>query len=402
MTELLAPAGDLEKLKIALAYGADAVYLALQRFGLRSGADNFTARQLAQGVELAHRGNKRVYLTLNGVLHDNELAELPAFLAGLPQPWPDGVICSDLGVMELVARHTGLPIHVSTQASVVNSWTARLYKDLGAKRIVLGREVSLEEAARIKEACGLEVEVFVHGAMCMSYSGQCTLSNYRSGRDANRGGCDHSCRFPYQLVGNGAPEGERPLLSSKDLNGLGLLKRFSELGIDAAKIEGRKKSSLYLATTLRAYRAVLDQPHPDLEFWQGELEKISHRSYGTGSLLFEAGADSVDLKEQEEPCDFEMAGTVLASDPQRGRVAFGFKNRFYLDMDLEFLGFGGETLSTRVHSLTDLVGTPLALAQPGQVAWIDLNPPLPPLTVARIAAKALQRNELRSGEKGFA
>ncbi|OGG99621.1 MAG: hypothetical protein A2600_11970 [Candidatus Lambdaproteobacteria bacterium RIFOXYD1_FULL_56_27] len=389
MTELLAPAGDLEKLKIALAYGADAVYLALQRFGLRSGADNFTARELALAVGLAHQGGKKVYLALNGVLHDEELQELQGFLSELPRPWPDGVICSDLGVMERVARHTGLPIHVSTQASVLNSWAARLYKDLGASRIVLGREVSLEEAARIKDACGLEVELFVHGAMCMSYSGQCTLSNYRSGRDANRGGCDHSCRFAYQLNDPSAPPS--PLLSSQDLNGLGLLKRFEALGLDSAKIEGRKKSSLYLATTLRAYRAVLDQPAPDLDFWQGELNKISHRSYGTGNLLQAAGADSVDLKEHEEPCDYEMAGTVLAADPAQGRVAFGFKNRFYLDMKLEFLGFGGETIESQVLSLTDLAGTPLELAQPGQVAWIDLNPPQPPLTVARIAAKALQR-----------
>jgi len=395
MTELLAPAGNLEKLKIALAYGADAVYFAGRAYGLRSGAENFSIPQLTEAVQLAHRQGVRAYLTVNGVLHEPEFEGLSSYLDQMAPLGFDGAICSDLGVMEKVSEQTGIPIHVSTQASVVNSYTAGLYKSFGAKRVVLGREVGLEEAARIKDKTGLEVELFAHGAMCMSYSGQCTISNYMAGRDSNRGGCVHSCRFEYQLFDQGENAGQRRLLSSKDLSGLDLLERFVELGIDSAKIEGRMKSNLYIASTLRAYKAVLSsvnqQEQPDLQYWGQELNKLPHRDYITGSLESDAGFDSIHEAASEEPALVEMAGTVIGVDEPNNRFAFWLKNRLVPGVTLELLPHQGELIRIKIEQIVDLTETPLDVAQPGRVIWLPLQPGVQEEQVGRIPSKAVQK-----------
>lgn len=387
MTELLSPAGNFEKLKVALAYGADAVYLAGRRFGLRSGADNFSPEQLGRAVDYARRRGAKVYLALNGYLHPEDLADLPGWLSDLPRPWPDGAICSDLGVIEAVQDWGGAPVHLSTQASLLNSEAAKLYAGLGVKRLVLGRETSLEQAARIKEASGLEVECFVQGAVCMSYSGQCTISNYTAGRDSNRGGCVHSCRFDYRMFAQGRELGRRPLLSAKDLNALKLLDRFVELGLDAAKIEGRMKSALYLATTTRAYRGALDQLKAggpvDWGLWASELEKISHRDYGTAHLEAPAGYDSVDLNPAESATEWELAGEVLEVDRQRDRFALLLKNRLFEGEGLEILGFGPQLHRRSATGLCDLIGQPQDKAQPGQAVWIPGAAGIEPQMVAR-------------------
>jgi len=394
MTELLAPAGNLEKLKIALAYGADAVYLAGREYGLRSGAENFSFTQLVDGVQLAHKQGTKVYLALNGVLHEPQFEGLARYLEPLADLGLDGAICSDLGVMEVVAEKTGIPIHVSTQASVVNSHTAKLYQSVGAKRVVLGREVGLEEAARIKDRTGLEVELFVHGAMCMSYSGQCTISNYMAGRDSNRGGCVHSCRFEYKLFDQGQETSSRHLISSKDLSGIGLLERFVQLGIDSAKIEGRMKSNLYIASTLRAYRAVLNDLQsggtPDLVFWTEELAKLPHRDYTQGSLDQDAGFDSIHEAPGEEPAPVEMAGTVLCVDHHNHRFAFWLKNRATPGVTLELLGHHGEIILVELGQMTDLGENALHIAQPGQVIWLPLVDGVEEEQVGRIPSKAVQ------------
>ncbi|MDT8447967.1 MAG: U32 family peptidase C-terminal domain-containing protein [bacterium] len=393
MTEILSPAGNFEKLKVALAYGADAVYLAGRRFGLRSAADNFTPEQLGRAVSYAHQLGARVYLALNGVLQDQELAELPDWLAQLPGPWPDAAICSDLGVIRAVQRYSPMPVHLSTQASLLNSEAAQLYGDLGVKRLVLGREVSLEEAARIKENSGLEVEAFVQGAMCMSYSGQCTISNYMAGRDSNRGGCVHSCRFEYQLFDQGQPQGSRHFMSAQDLKALRLLGRFKELGIDAAKIEGRMKSALYLATTTRAYRGVMDQLNHggpvDWDLWDAELEKISHRDYDQGNLEQPAGYDSVFTGQEELSSQWELAGTVLEVDPGRDRFAMLLKNRLFKGDSIELLGFGPQILTRQATSLTNLQGKDREVAQPGQAVWLPGAQGVAPQMVARRPHKSL-------------
>ena len=195
--ELLSPAGSLEKLKVSVLYGADAVYLGGQKFGLRQASDNFTYEELAEGVEFAHTHGAKVYVVLNSFLHDKDLEELPEFITVLEDLKVDAVIVSDLGVICTIRKHSKLVVHLSTQASCLNIESAKLWQKMGAQRIVLGREVTIKEAAKIKQATGLEIEMFVHGSMCMSYSGNCVISNYTQGRDSNRGGCAHSCRFEY-------------------------------------------------------------------------------------------------------------------------------------------------------------------------------------------------------------
>ena len=194
--ELLAPAGSLDKLKVAVSYGANAVYFGGLKFGLRSAADNFTEQELIEGVEFAHSHGSLVYVVLNGFLHDKDLEDLPEFIKFLESLKIDAVIVSDLGVIETVKKHTNLEVHLSTQASCLNSYSAKLWKKMGVSRIVLGREVSIEEAKKIKEVADIEIEMFVHGSMCMAYSGNCTISNYTQGRDSNRGGCRYGdeCR----------------------------------------------------------------------------------------------------------------------------------------------------------------------------------------------------------------
>ena len=223
--ELLAPAGSLEKLKVASLYGADAVYLGGQKFGLRAASDNFTFSELIEGVEFAHSNGTLVYVVLNGFLHDQDIEDLGEFVSFLEEIKVDAVICSDLGVVEFVSQNSNLTIHLSTQASCLNSYSGKLWKKMGVKRLILGRECSIEDGAKIKKETGLEVEMFIHGAMCMAYSGNCVISNYTAGRDSNRGGCAHSCRFEYSLdvskYDTKSTEGKKSFfMSSKDLNGI--------------------------------------------------------------------------------------------------------------------------------------------------------------------------------------
>ncbi|OGG97284.1 MAG: hypothetical protein A2527_10645 [Candidatus Lambdaproteobacteria bacterium RIFOXYD2_FULL_50_16] len=380
MSQLVAPAGNSEKLKIAFAYGADAVYLAGRRFGLRSGADNFSKSQLREAFSYARQLGKKTYLALNAVLPDLELAELPGFLSELSER-PDGVICSDLAVVETVRDWSPqLPIHLSTQASVLNSATAAFYRDMGVSRVVLGRETSLEQAAQIKEKTGLEVEVFIQGAMCMSFSGHCTISNYMAGRDSNQGGCVHSCRFNYQLE-QGETLRSSHFMSAKDLRGIELVGRAQALGIDALKIEGRMKSGLYLATTVRAYRSVLDQPQT-WPFWAEELEKIPHRDYGTGSLDRPADIEQTWDADDHLASPWQMAGQVL--EQVDGRLVFLAKNRLKLGEELELLGFDGRTWKVALEKMVGLGGEPQLVAQPGQVVWLDAPTNLGPWVVARM------------------
>jgi putative protease len=307
--ELLSPAGSLEKLRVAVLYGADAVYLGGQKFGLRSAADNFSHQELLEGVTFAHAHNTKVYVVLNSFLYDEDLAQLPEFLDRLQTYGVDAVIVSDLGVVETVRRSCQIPIHLSTQASCLNSYAAKFWRDMGVTRLVLGREVTLSEAKKIKEATNLEIEMFIHGSLCMSYSGNCVISNYTQGRDSNRGGCAHSCRFEYSL--NDEKENLNSFfMSSKDLEGVRLIAQFAAAGIDSVKIEGRMKSHHYAGTVSKVYREALDfykyHGHfdtPQIYFWEQELRKLAHRDYTQASLLTAADNDSIfderDHSEQE-------------------------------------------------------------------------------------------------------
>ncbi|MGL5254612.1 MAG: peptidase U32 family protein [Brevinema sp.] len=308
--ELLAPAGNLEKLKISLTYGADAAYIGGTQFNLRNQSANFTLDSLREGVEFAHKLNKRVFLTLNASLHEFEQQELVAYLKELSDIPLDAFIIADIGVFSLVKEHRpDAEIHISTQANVTNSAACKLWKSLGASRIVLARELSLDEIKRIKDAVDIELEVFVHGAVCMAYSGRCLLSNSMTGRDANKGDCSQNCRWNYNVY---IEEASRPgvylpveegqkhttILSAKDLQMAEHLHLLKEAGVDSLKIEGRMKSIYYAAGVVRVYRALLDvlekegiNAYPDALFKQPaagyleELNSITKRESDTGFFL---------------------------------------------------------------------------------------------------------------------
>ena len=255
MIELLAPAGDLEKLKFALLYGADAVYVGGQNFSLRANAKNFSLSDLKEATSFAHKYQKKVYVTVNIIFHEEDTAGLEEYLWSLSEIGVDAVIVSDVYVIELIRdKKIPLEVHLSTQASVLNSWAAMFYKSLGVTRIVLAREASKEDILAIKEATGLELECFVHGAMCTSFSGRCVLSNVVTNRDANRGGCAQICRWTFKTD-------EEPIFSmtSKDLNMVSHIEEMIQLGVNSFKVEGRMRGIYYIATIMKTYRELLDK-----------------------------------------------------------------------------------------------------------------------------------------------
>ncbi len=303
MPELLSPAGNFEKLKAALLYGADAVYLAGTRFGMRSAADNFTVEELPLAVEYVHARGKKIYLTLNTMPHGYEYPDLRAFLEYIKDIGIDACIVADMGVMFLIKEIIpDMEIHVSTQASIVSPAAANAYVKLGAKRLVLARELTLDEIKEIKASLpdGIELEAFVHGSMCVSYSGRCMLSHSLTGRDANRGACAQPCRWEYNITEIKRPDQPYPIeenelgtfiMSSKDMCTISIIPKLIEAGIDSFKIEGRMKSAYYAAVVTNAYRMAIDsylRSPADYQFdtrLMRELESVSHREYCTGFYL---------------------------------------------------------------------------------------------------------------------
>lgn len=389
--ELLAPAGNLEKLKIAINYGADAVYLAGQQFGLRSAANNFSNFEIEQGIQYAHERNRKVYITINSYLHNEELEALPEFVKFLETVQPDGAICSDLGVIETVKKYSTIPIHISTQTSTLNSHYAKIWKSVGAKRVVVGRELSIVEAADIKKETELEIEMFVHGAMCMSHSGYCSLSTYIAGRDSNRGGCIQNCRYNYNFSprdGNGSKDNTHFFMSSKDLCGFPRLKDFMQLGIDSLKVEGRMKSNLYIASVIRAYARVIREleagKEPDFLYWENELTKVPHRDYTEASLEKPAGMASVYGGKKETPCDFELAGTVLEVEKERGVFFFQAKNKLTVGSEIEVLSYNGETIQIELGQLKNIKGKELSAIQPKGIIQLPWQEGIERHNVARV------------------
>ena len=295
--EILSPAGNPQKLRFAVDYGADAVYCALEKFGMRRAADNFTAEEMASAIDYAHSKGRKVYLTVNVMPHQGDMDELPKFIAQANDLKPDAYIFSDPGVMECIKSVApGAELHLSTQASTVNAGACKFWHRLGVKRIVLARELSLAEIKAIRKEIpeDLELETFVHGAMCVSYSGRCLLSNYFAGRDANGGACAQPCRWKYFVHEEKRPEdvisAEQDeygtyLFSSKDLCMVEHIGDLAEAGIDSLKIEGRVKSAYYTAAVTNAYRMALDDYYDGKPFdpaYRTEVESVSHREYGTG------------------------------------------------------------------------------------------------------------------------
>lgn len=381
--ELLAPAGNMDKLKLALLYGADAVYLGGKSFGLRAFSDNFSREELKEAVTYAHERGKKVYVTVNIFPHNGDLAALPDYLTYLQDIHADAVLIADPGIFSM-AREVApnLPIHISTQANVTNWATAKFWKDNGASRVVMAREVSLKDIRYIHDHVPIELEGFVHGAMCISYSGRCLLSNYfTENRDSNRGQCVQCCRFKYNVVEEKRPgqyfpvvEDERGtyIFNSKDLCLLPYLPDLYEAGLSSLKIEGRMKSAHYVATVVKVYRQAMDAYEADpahftvLPEWVEELEKISHRPYTRGfSVSRPTEADQV-YSHSSNTQTHEFIGIVRSYDAEKGIAWIEQRNHFKLGQTVEFLQPKGHLVRLALSSLIDEDGNSLDTARHAQ------------------------------------
>ena len=383
--ELLSPAGSLEKLVAATSYGADAVYLAGQKFGLRTAAENFTLEELEEGVKFAHSRGSKVYTVLNSFLHDEDMVELPEFIRQLSRLKIDGVIASDLGVITLVAKHSSLPIHLSTQATCLNVESALYWKDLGVNRLILGREASIEGARKIKEATGIEIELFIHGSMCMAYSGNCTISNFTQGRDSNRGGCAQSCRFSYSLE-YPSKNKENPeaysntyFMSSKDLKGIEHIPQFFEAKIDSLKIEGRMRSPLYAAMISKIYRQAIDTYASSpadfqklLGLWQQELNLIPHREYSSGNLAHPANKLSVNKQKLRAKEKYEFIGLIKKVVPKE-YLLVEVRNPFSSGEVIELIFPYGDPIKFAVKEIKSSMGTLIDIAKQGTLVRIPYH-----------------------------
>ncbi|WP_031516588.1 peptidase U32 family protein [Desulfofalx alkaliphila] len=372
--ELLAPAGDLEKLKTAVIYGADAVYLGGRQFSLRAGAANFSPEELLEGVEFAHQRGARVYAAVNIFAHNQDLDLLPGYISELRQAGVDGVIASDPGVITVLRNGApDLPIHLSTQANTTNWLSAEFWRQQGVKRIVLARELSLKEIGLISKKVDVETEVFIHGAMCMAYSGRCLLSNYLTGRDANRGDCAQPCRWKYQLVEEKRPgqyfpvqEEERGsyFMSSRDLCLIEYIPQLVEAGVNSFKIEGRMKSMHYVATVVKCYRRAIDEYFKDPENytfdsgWLEEISKVSHRDYTTGFLLGQPGGEAQSYKKSQYTRNHRFVGVVRQYDAASGLALVEQRNNFAVGDTIEVFQPQGDNFTFTVEKIFDEENNP--------------------------------------------
>jgi putative protease len=369
--ELLSPAGDLEKLKVAVLYGADAVYLGGFDHGLRQGA-GMNRVDILEGVQFAHANGVKAYFTLNGLVHESDLAAVEALIIFLEKIKIDAVIVSDVGVLSLVRQNSSRPVHLSTQASCLNSHAAGFYKKRGVSRIILGREVSLIEAARIRKEAGIEVEAFIHGAMCVNVSGRCRLSTFLHGRDANRGGCVNPCRFAYKTA-----DQENFPLNAKDLCGLRKVPEAISLGIDALKIEGRPRSHHYVAVTTKVYADALANINSDEDQWknwQRELERVTHRGYSEGFLGSSRPDDAIErVRPYSAKKEFPSVGVVVEILPGDFFIVHT-KAAFSAGEALEILPFTGAPIPVDSSRLCNSLGEKLSEARPNQLVKIPWIP----------------------------
>lgn len=369
-SELLAPAGSLEKLKVAFLYGADAVYVGGKNFSLRQYADNFTAEELAEGIDYAHERQKKVYVAVNIFAKNADFPEAEKYFKYLERIGADAVLITDPGLIALCKKTApGLEIHLSTQANTLNKYAVRFWAEQGVKRVVLARELGYEEIKEIAEYNpDVEIECFVHGAMCVSYSGRCLLSNYLSERNANRGECVQACRWRYELTAYGRDgdkleltEDERGayILNSRDLNLLKELNKLSEAGVKSFKIEGRMKTVYYLATVVNAYRRAMDGG--DLNVSEAELTKINHRAY-TKAYFYGENDKTLNYDEGQEQGEYEFAAWVIGYDD--GKALVEMRNRFAVGDELEVLSPGDSFLKKFVvGDMTDEDNVPVADAK---------------------------------------
>lgn len=398
--ELLAPAGNMEKLKMALIYGADAVYLGGKAFGLRAFGGNFDYDELKEAVDFAHKLGRKVYVTVNIFPHNNDMEKLPEYLAYLNEIKVDAMLIADLGIFTLAKKYApDTDIHISTQANNTNWVTVNTWAEMGASRVVLAREMSLGEIRTIREKCPVELEMFVHGAMCISYSGRCLMSNYMTGRDANRGSCAQACRWKYALVEEKRPGQYFPIeedargtyfFNSKDMCLLPHIGDVIDSGVDSLKIEGRMKSVHYAASIVKAYRAAIDSYCEDPEHfelkqeWIDELGKVSHRQYTTGFYYNKPTEDDqiYGTTSYEQTSDF--VGLVLSYDEATGYAMVEQRNNMKKGQEIEIFQPNLPGYRMILDEMYNDEGELIDVApHPQQLVKMKMAQPVEPYTILR-------------------
>lgn len=403
--ELLAPAGNLEKLKMALIYGADAVYMGGESYGLRAFSDNFSNEELYEAVQFAHSLKKKAYVTVNIFPHNEDLIGLPEFLKYLRDIAVDAIIVADLGVYRLARQLVPeLSLHISTQANNTNWSSVLCWQEFGASRVVMAREISLKDIKLIRTKVNIELEAFVHGAMCMSYSGRCLLSNYFTGRDSNRGQCAQPCRWKYYLVEEKRPgqyfpvfEDERGtyFLNSKDLCLLPHLPELIESGLDSLKIEGRMKSVHYVATVVKVYRQAIDayfnnptqfKVEPE---WFEELNKVSHREYTTGFYFNRTTSDDQIYGSSSYVQTHDFVGLVREYDKATGMAIVEQRNNIKLGDEIEFAQPGDQhNFTQKIDKMFDESGEFIKVApHPQQIISMPVSQPVAKFSMLRRRSK---------------
>lgn len=378
--ELLAPGGSLEKLKTAVDYGADAVYIGGEAFSLRVAAENFSLEEMAEGIKYAHERGKKVYLTANIIPHNSDIDKFEEYIKEIRPLGFDAVLVADLGMFGILRRTAPeIPIHISTQANNVNYLSACKWYEMGAKRVVLAREMSLDEIKEIRARTpdDLEFEAFVHGAMCISYSGRCLLSNYMTARDSNLGACSHPCRWNYSLMEETRPgeympiyENERGsfIFNSKDLCMIAHIPELVKSGLSSFKIEGRVKTSYYLATVVKAYREEIDRYFENPENYKfdekqlAELCKVSHRPYYTGFYFSKPDENAQVYTDSSYIRNYDLIGIVTGYDESTKTLTLTQRNRFFDGDEVEIIEPGKPFITMTVKNMTDGDGNKIDVA----------------------------------------
>lgn len=390
--ELLAPAGDLEKLKFAIIYGADAVYFAGENFGLRAGASNFTISEMEEGISFAHERNKKVYITVNIFAHNEDIDIFKEYIKTLDSMGIDAFIVSDPGIFTIIKETVkNAEIHISTQANTTNYQSVMFWHKLGAKRIVLARELTFDEIRNIRSKIdeSVELEAFVHGAMCISYSGRCLLSNFMTDRDANRGECSHPCRWKYALVEQKRPGEYYPIeendrgtyiMNSRDLCMIEHIPELIESGISSAKIEGRMKSIFYVATVVSAYRKAIDayyQGRPYEDSLLNELKKVSHREFTTGFFYKKPTNLDQNYQTSDYTRNYSFTGIVLSYDADSKIAVIEQRNKMNLGDKIEIFGPETNFFTQTIDEMYKADDEPISSApHPQQIIKIKMEKPV--------------------------
>ncbi|XID95462.1 U32 family peptidase [Paenibacillaceae bacterium WGS1546] len=393
--ELLAPAGSLEKLKFAVHYGADAVYIGGRKYGLRSNADNFSIEEMREGVRFAAQYGAKVFVATNIYAHQEDLDGIADYLKQLEEAGIAAIIAADPAIVETAQRVAPkLEVHLSTQQSTMNWQAVRFWKEEGLPRVVLARETSMDEIAEIKARVDIELEVFIHGSMCSSVSGRCVLSNHFTDRDSNRGGCCQSCRWKYDLHADEqavADLGHNPFtMGSKDLCMIAHIPDLIDAGVDSFKIEGRMKSVHYVASVVGAYRQAIDAYMADPQGyrlrpeWVEEIGKAANRPLNTGFFYGTPGAEEHIYEAEEKPAPYDFAAVVTEYDEETGIAAVEQRSPFRPGTEVEFFGPGGRRFSQTIAEMSDEEGRPLSVARhPLQKIRMRTDRPVRPFDIMR-------------------